>query len=165
MRRKWPCALPVALSRHSQEVNAEDCGGTRLTGTAQSPQQVNAEDDGGRLLAGTAQSPREAHAEDGGGTLVSVTAQSPQEASHAERPRDAKEASARDAGHRAAQRARHKEKTYELPDDNIITVGSERSRCHEVSFQPSFIDKETRGIHDTTFQSIRKCDVDIRKDR
>merc|ERR1712194_365664 len=35
-----------------------------------------------------------------------------------------------------------KEKTYELPDGNIITVGSERFRCPEVMFQPSFIGKE-----------------------
>jgi len=56
------------------------------------------------------------------------------------------------------------EKTYELPDGNIITVGNERFRCPEVLFQPSFIGKEASGIHDTTFQSIMKCDVDIRKD-
>jgi actin beta/gamma 1 len=56
------------------------------------------------------------------------------------------------------------DKTYELPDGNIITVGSERFRCPEVLFQPSFIGKESSGIHDTTFQSIMKCDVDIRKD-
>merc|ERR1712161_24751 len=57
-----------------------------------------------------------------------------------------------------------KEKTYELPDGNIITVGSERFRCPEVMFQPSFIGKEAAGIHDTTFASIMKTDVDIRKD-
>jgi len=56
------------------------------------------------------------------------------------------------------------EKTYELPDGNIITVGSERFRCPEVLFQPNLIGKESSGIHDTTFQSIMKCDVDIRKD-
>jgi len=57
-----------------------------------------------------------------------------------------------------------KEKTYELPDGNIITVGGERFRCPEVLFQPSLVGKEAAGIHDTTFQSIMKCDVDIRKD-
>jgi actin-related protein len=57
-----------------------------------------------------------------------------------------------------------KEKTYELPDGNIITVGSERFRCPEVLFQPSLLGKEAQGIHNTTFQSIMKCDVDIRKD-
>jgi len=56
------------------------------------------------------------------------------------------------------------EKTYELPDGNIITVGTERFRCPEVLFQPSLVGKESSGIHDTSFQSIMKCDVDIRKD-
>jgi len=63
-----------------------------------------------------------------------------------------------------ASESADKEKTYELPDGNIITVGSERFRCPEVLFQPSFVGKEASGIHDTTFQSIMKCDVDIRKD-
>merc|ERR1711963_674752 len=57
-----------------------------------------------------------------------------------------------------------KEKTYELPAGNVITIGSERFRCPEVLFQPSLIGKEAAGIHDTTFQSIMKCDVDIRRD-
>ena len=56
------------------------------------------------------------------------------------------------------------EKAYVLPDGNTITVGRGRFRCPEVLFQPSFIGKEASGIHDTTFQSITKCDVDIRKD-
>jgi len=57
-----------------------------------------------------------------------------------------------------------KEKTYELPDGNVITLGNERFRCPEVLFQPSLIGKEAAGIHETTFQSIMKCDVDIRRD-
>merc|ERR1711982_69500 len=57
-----------------------------------------------------------------------------------------------------------KEKTYELPDGNVITVGNERFRCPETLFQPSFIGKEASGVHDTMFQTIMKCDVDIRKD-
>merc|ERR1712054_679034 len=55
------------------------------------------------------------------------------------------------------------EKTYELPDGNIIALGNERFRCGEVLFQPSFIGKEASGIHNTVFQSILKCDIDIRK--
>ncbi|CAE8624491.1 unnamed protein product, partial [Polarella glacialis] len=69
-----------------------------------------------------------------------------------------------DSEMKAATESSDKEKTYELPDGNIITVGSERFRCPEVLFQPSFVGKEASGIHDTTFQSIMKCDVDIRKD-
>merc|ERR1719502_1292532 len=57
-----------------------------------------------------------------------------------------------------------KEKPYELPDGNVITLGSERFRCPEALFQPSFIGKEAGGIHEMIFQSIMKCDVDLRRD-
>jgi actin-related protein len=56
------------------------------------------------------------------------------------------------------------EKSYELPDGNVITVGNERFRCPEVLFQPSFIGKEAKGIDVTMFNTIGTCDVDIRKD-
>jgi len=56
------------------------------------------------------------------------------------------------------------EKDYELPDGNVITIGNERFRCPEVLFQPSFLGNESAGIHRLTFDSIMKCDVDIRKD-
>jgi len=69
-----------------------------------------------------------------------------------------------DSEMKASSESSDKEKTYELPDGNIATVGNERFRCAEVLFQPSFVGKEAMGIHDTTFQSIMKCDVDIRRD-
>jgi len=56
------------------------------------------------------------------------------------------------------------EQTYELPDGQVITVGNERFRCAEVLFQPSLIGNEAEGIHKLTFDSIMKCDVDIRRD-
>lgn len=56
------------------------------------------------------------------------------------------------------------EKTYELPDGQVIVLGSERFRCPEVLFQPGMIGVEGPGIHETTFNSVMKCDVDIRKD-
>jgi len=56
------------------------------------------------------------------------------------------------------------EKTYELPDGQIITIGNERFRCPEALFQPSLLGLEFAGIHETTYDSIMKCDIDIRKD-
>ncbi|XP_074923061.1 beta-actin-like protein 2 isoform X2 [Chelonoidis abingdonii] len=56
------------------------------------------------------------------------------------------------------------EKNYELPDGQVITLGNERFRCPEALFQPAFLGMESCGIHETNFNSIMKCDVDIRKD-
>ncbi|KAI3448289.1 hypothetical protein Pfo_004954 [Paulownia fortunei] len=56
------------------------------------------------------------------------------------------------------------EKSFELPDGQVITIGAERFRCAEVLFQPSLIGMEAPGIHETTYNSIMKSDVDIRKD-
>ncbi|RID67481.1 hypothetical protein BRARA_D02560 [Brassica rapa] len=44
------------------------------------------------------------------------------------------------------------DRTYELPDGQVAL------------FQPSLVDMETCGIHEMTYNSIMKCDVDIRKD-
>ena len=56
------------------------------------------------------------------------------------------------------------EKSYELHDGQVITIGNERFRCPETLFQPSFIGMESNGIHETAYNSIMRCDVDIRKD-
>ena len=42
------------------------------------------------------------------------------------------------------------EKSYELRDGQVITIGNERFRFPEALFQPSFLDMECNGIHETT---------------
>ena len=56
------------------------------------------------------------------------------------------------------------EKSYELPNGQVITVDNERFRGPEVMFQPAFCGIESHGSHEATYNSIMKCDVDIRKD-
>lgn len=54
------------------------------------------------------------------------------------------------------------ERSFQLPDGNLITVGNERFRCPELLFNPALIGKEDPGIHETLYKTIMSCDVDIR---
>jgi actin beta/gamma 1 len=56
------------------------------------------------------------------------------------------------------------EHSYELDDGRVITINNERFRCPEPLFQPSLIGAEFEGIHETLYNSIMRCDVDIRKE-
>jgi len=56
------------------------------------------------------------------------------------------------------------EKSYELPDGQVINIAAERFRCPECLFQPNLVGKESEGIHRLVYNSIQKCDIDIRKD-
>ncbi|KAJ5068634.1 actin [Anaeramoeba ignava] len=56
------------------------------------------------------------------------------------------------------------ETKYELPDGQIIPIGNERFRCTELLFQPSLFGLEYSGVHEMIYNSIMKCDEDIRKD-
>merc|ERR1712032_1808036 len=53
---------------------------------------------------------------------------------------------------------------YRLPDGSVIRPGTERFRCPEALFQPSFLGMESAGIHDATWYAITKSDEDIRAD-
>jgi len=57
------------------------------------------------------------------------------------------------------------QRTYEISSGQSITLNNERFRCAEPLFNPSLLGMESAfGIHDLAFNSIMKCDVDIRKE-
>lgn len=52
----------------------------------------------------------------------------------------------------------------QLPDGQSIRVANERFRCPEVLFNPSMLGMDMVGIHESIYNCIKKCDIDIRKD-
>jgi len=56
------------------------------------------------------------------------------------------------------------EKNYELPDGRKILIGNERFRCPEILFQPQLAGHSLEGVHKYCFDSVMKCDNDVRKD-
>ncbi|CAD5126876.1 unnamed protein product [Dimorphilus gyrociliatus] len=54
------------------------------------------------------------------------------------------------------------EKTYKLPNGQVMKIGNERFRCTETLFKPSLLGLKASGIHEALHNSIMKCDVDIR---
>jgi actin-related protein len=56
------------------------------------------------------------------------------------------------------------EKNYELPDGQIITIGNERFRCTEALFAPASVGREDAGVAEMIYNTIMKCDIDIRRE-
>lgn len=56
------------------------------------------------------------------------------------------------------------EKNYELPDGRKILIGNERFKCSEILFNPSLAGHELEGVHKYVYDSVSKCDNDVRKD-
>ncbi|XP_054857754.1 uncharacterized protein LOC129344869 [Eublepharis macularius] len=53
---------------------------------------------------------------------------------------------------------------YKLPDGNVIKIGSQLFRAPEALFVPANIGVEAPGVHKMIFNSIMKCDIDVRRD-
>ncbi|XP_033898549.1 actin, cytoplasmic-like isoform X2 [Acipenser ruthenus] len=55
------------------------------------------------------------------------------------------------------------QKEYQLPDGNVIKIGNQLFRAPEALFVPAFVGVEAPGVHKLTFNSVLKCDIDVRK--
>jgi len=53
---------------------------------------------------------------------------------------------------------------HELPDGQVVTINEERFMAAEALFQPSMIGTEHEGIAHMLHESIKKCDIDVRRD-
>lgn len=51
-----------------------------------------------------------------------------------------------------------------LPDGRKIVVGNERFKCAEVLFKPEIAGIDIDGIHKYIYNSVMKCDIDVRRD-
>lgn len=69
-----------------------------------------------------------------------------------------------DAAIKEANESHANEKNYELPDGRKILLGKERFECPEILFKPEKAGLGKQGIHDYCYESVMKCDGDVRKD-
>jgi len=57
-----------------------------------------------------------------------------------------------------------KEKQFEMPDGQVVTVHNQMIRCPELMFKPALDGKEMMGLHELTKKTVNDCDLDVRKD-
>lgn len=50
----------------------------------------------------------------------------------------------------------------QMPDGQLLAVGSERFRCPELLFTPSMVGMTTDGVHEVLYKSTMKCAIDVR---
>uniref|UniRef100_A0A7S1AUT6 Actin n=1 Tax=Noctiluca scintillans TaxID=2966 RepID=A0A7S1AUT6_NOCSC len=52
---------------------------------------------------------------------------------------------------------------YKLPDGREVTLTDERWKCPEALFNPSMAGIESQGVASIVWESISKCDIDVRR--
>jgi len=53
--------------------------------------------------------------------------------------------------------------TYKLPDGKEVQLVDERWKCPEAMFNPSMVGSESLGVAGLVWESISRCDIDVRK--
>jgi actin-related protein len=63
-----------------------------------------------------------------------------------------------------AEKVTEMQKEYVLPDGEKVVIGAERFLAPEVFFNPGVIGMEATPLDESIVDSIRKCDVDLRRE-
>ena len=58
----------------------------------------------------------------------------------------------------------HEQKSYTLPDGQLINLGKEMFQCPEAMFDPSLFGMDFPGVHQLVYDSLMACDIDTRRD-
>ncbi|MGH0190175.1 UNVERIFIED_CONTAM: hypothetical protein FKN15_042660 [Acipenser sinensis] len=61
------------------------------------------------------------------------------------------------------KKPKENQREYRLPDGNVIKIGDQLFRAPEALFVPASVQVEAPGVHKMTFNSILKCDSDVRR--
>ncbi len=54
--------------------------------------------------------------------------------------------------------------TYQAPNGSEYVLNHEQFTVGEALFQPHLLGLEQRGIHELIYESLMKCEIDLRKD-
>ncbi|MFX1253974.1 MAG: actin, cytoplasmic 2 [Promethearchaeota archaeon] len=63
-----------------------------------------------------------------------------------------------------AEKVSGMEKQYTLPDGETLTIGPERFLAPEAFFNPAAMGQEEQAMDEAIYESIQKCDIDLRKE-
>lgn len=69
-----------------------------------------------------------------------------------------------DATLKESQEENYKNENITMPDGSEINLNQQLFTVPEALFQPNKIEKDIMGIHEAAYQSILKCDNDIREE-
>lgn len=56
------------------------------------------------------------------------------------------------------------EKSFELPDGQVVIFGKERFQCSEALFKPGLLGQYHQGIQKELYSSVTRCDPGIRQE-
>lgn len=57
-----------------------------------------------------------------------------------------------------------RQEKYKMPDGSVLKLSKERFQCCEALFQPYLADRQAVGLHRAIYQSLNRCDSELREE-